>query len=249
MGLSLTACAFQGSLDDLYSMLAQTRPVMAALQKEKISRVFARRIVTLIDSQWHQGNPLKDPKSIIAKEIGNERQELLKGYRYPEIDLDMSLILFPHKDTIVTLIQTDTPSWRSLITSLPNMTPFDYWDGEAPDTIAQDEWVYRKTVWEDLLAPDWVPANHGLIFTYRTPSFQADTASILMAAPTPAQRALTLAKDLHMQEWIKEHGIDSFSRGFFSMNEKPAASAIQEMADALVPTLPPLTEDLFNNGW
>lgn len=259
MGLSITGYLLPSSLGESFTLLDATRPVVRHMRDEKLSRVIAKRLAHHVDEHWLAGRPQQMPLRTILGQVSEERREIIKGTRHPDVDTTMSLVLFAHPKGTLVLINTDTPSWCSLIASLPGAQDVSYWDGECPSDLEQDAWDERQAMWKNAMAPDWVPANHGLIFTYNDRHAYPDLDALIKVLPSLEDRALEQAKQAFMRDWIDAYSVTNpnkgsfpmsyFSEGYFSMSKPENMQTIEAAAKTLASQLPELTPDLLENGW
>lgn len=78
--------------------------------------------------------------------------------------LDWKVTALPYGgDATLLLVHAVNPDYRLALLEAPGFEDFAYWDNsDRPGDVSADEWRDRRSAWELALAPDWVPANHGV---------------------------------------------------------------------------------------
>lgn len=253
---------------DFYEVFAQLQSFRARIEEltiETCGANLAARITRMVDDTAANGDPLGENfLSKAAAEFRDELDEVAKtGRRNAMVDFDFKVEIMPHDGKLYGMVFTEQ-SWRKELLANDWVSDFGFWDStDKPETLSDLEWEDRERIWEGILAPDHVPAKHGVemnltlnIFwpewEWIEPRFHSFDERLRQVGEGRASHAYMRSLTANASETDKING-HAYMEAFFEARrwlktEEGEAAVIKAMEDAR-PLLPPvLTREVVDGS-
>lgn len=140
------------------------RERIKTLTVETSAKIIAERVVEEIDAATSNGKEL-EPRILgrALVDIWDRQREIKKtGRRDPRVDLDFNLVILPDDGKFYGIFYTEQSDWSDEFRSLPWFEEFGYWNNtDKPDELTDEQWMYRREVWERIFPRFQTPAQRG----------------------------------------------------------------------------------------
>ena len=149
---------------EVFQQLQSFRSRVAELTIETCGSYLANRITKMVDGAAANGEPFgKNYLSEAVNEFLDDVAEIVKtGRRNPAVDYEFKIEIMPFEGRLYGMIFTEQ-NWRKELLAQGWASEFGFWDcSDKPDYVSEDEWRERKRIWAGIMAPDYIPANHGV---------------------------------------------------------------------------------------
>jgi hypothetical protein len=146
------------SYEEVFSQLSEIRKTMRENYMKFANYGLTNYYYKHYDEPLPHGSDLYD---IIKKDL----QQITKG----DFDeLDCTLVIIPHKGELYGLYYAVGKTREFLLEAMDNIyDDFSYWDNtDPPEELPENEWVYRRIVWDEITVGNEIPRNFGTIFTF-----------------------------------------------------------------------------------
>ena len=86
---------------------------------------------------------------------------------FKDISIEQAkMVYIPHNDDIFAMFFSSY-RYEKYILQNDNFSDYHYQNQtDQPEDISDEEWEQRKKDWDEAIGPDYIPINHGMLFTF-----------------------------------------------------------------------------------
>lgn len=154
-----------------------------------------------------EGVVKKDAPYFIAQRIIREHHRRIKATeeRDPSYDFGCEMVIIPIKGKILMLLYTEQSAYEKAIESLPEVTPYPYWNNtDPPEELTEAQWDERENDWNLALNTGCIsiPSMCGFTVTCVLENLiLVDPANVISRIPDHKKRVERLARGSVMEKY------------------------------------------------
>lgn len=210
---------------EVFEQLQSFRQRLVGLTEEGVGKYLASTITDMVDNAAMKGEPAG--KNHLSEAVGKFQDDVkeiqIRRYRNPAVDFEFNVQIMPFENSLYGMIWTEQREWRNLFLSEEWVSEYAFYDGADPDDGLPEDWNERERVWEGILSPDHVPAQHGVLAELSYNFYWPEWGWIEPHFPTFERRVEKLAT---------RQAINDFSKSRIEPGEKDTSKYVEVYMNA-----------------
>ena len=205
------------TLDQALPLLIKARQQFLVLMKERVSKVFARKLAFRKDlllnfSTLDRASHRNIYMSLMDEVFQAEKKVLGEKLRDPTWDATLEIVLIPHQNDLLAIYFAESVEgyFQALLDT--GFEDFSYQNStdDLPEGVSSEEWEERERRWNEVLGRSCIPGEMG--FTYSLVSWNdigvatMDRALMLSSFPDENARRFRVALELCEHEYTLKKG-------------------------------------------
>lgn len=143
-------------------LATKVNKIMNNLEESKCNDKFSESVRALIERIINNKDYPHPEKNLYHRLYDDLKDSLKDMYGFNKAEI----VYIPHNDDIFAMF-FGSYEYETYVANNDNFTDYHYQNqSDKPDNITDEEWEQREKDWEEAIGPDYVPINHGMLFTF-----------------------------------------------------------------------------------